>query len=66
MVVSFAEINDVLRTVILKAMASKDFSAPFRMPVMHAGPKGLIVLSQLKTVDKVRFVKKLGAVSTQT
>jgi mRNA interferase MazF len=40
--------------------------APFRVPVTHAGTKGLIVLDQLRPVDKVRLVKRLGAVSKKT
>jgi mRNA interferase MazF len=47
-------------------MTSKGFAAPFRVPLTHAGTKGQIVLDQLRTVDKVRLVKKLGAVSAKT
>lgn len=62
-VISPAELNDNLRTVIVAPMTSKGFTAPFRVPVTHAGKRGLIVLDQLRTVDKVRLAKKLGAVS---
>jgi mRNA interferase MazF len=65
-VVSPAELNDTLRTVIVAPMTSKGFAAPFRVPVTHAGTKGQIVLDQLRTVDKLRLVKKLGAVSAKT
>jgi len=65
-VVSPAELNETLRTVIVAPMTSKGFAAPFRVPVTHAGTKGLIVLDQLRTVDKLRLVKKLGAVSAKT
>ena len=65
-VVSPAEINENLRTVIVAPMTSKGFAAPFRVPVTHAGKKGLIVLDQLRTVDKVRLAKNLGAVSAKT
>lgn len=65
-VVSPAELNDTLRTVIVAPMTSKGFAAPFRVPVSHAGTKGQIVLDQLRTVDKLRLVKKLGAVSAKT
>ena len=41
-------------------------AAPFRVPVMHAGTKGTIVLDQVRTVDKVRLVKRMGAVSPRT
>ena len=49
-----------------RLLASKGFSAPFRVQVTHAGTKGLIVLDQLRTVDKVRLAKRLGAVSAKT
>lgn len=65
-VVSPAELNDHLRTVIVAPMTSKGFAAPFRVAVMHGGTRGLILLDQVRTVDKVRLVKKLGAVSTKT
>jgi len=65
-VVSPAELNDHLRTVIVAPMTSKGFAAPFRVPVMHAGTKGLILLDQLRKVDKARLVKRLGAVSVKT
>jgi len=47
-------------------MTSKGFAAPFRVPVTHAGTKGLIVLDQMRAVDKARLVKRLGAVSART
>jgi mRNA interferase MazF len=47
-------------------MSSKGFPAPFRVPVTHAAKKGLIVLDQIRTVDKVRLVKLVGAVNTKT
>lgn len=65
-IVSPAELNDHLRTVIVAPMTSKGFAAPFRVPVVHAGTRGLIVLDQLRTVDKTRLVEKLGVVSAKT
>ena len=65
-VVSPAELNDTLRTVIVAPMTSKGFAAPFRVPVTHAGTKGQILLDQLRTVDKVRVSKRLGAVPAKT
>jgi len=65
-VVSPAELNDTLRTVIVAPMTSKGFAAPFRVPVTHAGTKGQILLDQLRTVDKVRMSKRLGAVPAKT
>ena len=65
-VLSPAELNDNLRTVMVAPMTSKGFAAPFRVPVTHAGTKGLIVLDQLRTVDKARLSKRMGAVSAKT
>ena len=65
-VVSPPELNQHLRTVIVAPLTSKGFAAPFRVPVTHAGTKGLIVLDQIRTVDKLRLVKRLGAVSAKT
>ena len=58
--------NEHLRTVIVAPMTSKGFSAPFRIPLTHAGKKGLILLDQIRTVDKVRLTKKMGIVSPKT
>ncbi|KAB2318971.1 type II toxin-antitoxin system PemK/MazF family toxin [Betaproteobacteria bacterium SCN1] len=66
LVVSPAELNDHLKTVIVAPMTSKGFAAPFRVPVTHAGTKGLILLDQVRTVDKVRLAKRLGTVSAKT
>lgn len=65
-VVSPAELNDNLRTVIVAPMTSKGFEAPFRVPVTHGGTKGLILLDQLRTVDKARLIKRAGTVNAKT
>jgi len=65
-VVSPAELNDHLRTVMVAPMTSKGFPAPFRVPVTHAGTQGLIVLDQLRTVDKLRLIQRQGAVPAKT
>lgn len=65
-IVSPAEFNDHLRTVIVAPMTSKGFAAPFRVPVTHAGTKGMIVLDQMRSVDKARLAKKMGNVSPKT
>ena len=65
-IVSPPELNQHLRTVMMAPMTSKGFATPFRVPVTHAGTKGLIVLDQLRSVDKQRLVKKTGQVSAKT
>jgi len=40
--------------------------APFRIGINHGGRKGLILLDQVRAVDKTRLAKKLGVVSAKT
>jgi len=65
-VVSPAEMHNSLRTVIVAPMTTKGRSAPFRIAVMHGGQKGLILLDQMRAIDKVRLVKRVGALSART
>jgi mRNA interferase MazF len=65
-IISPPELNEHLRTVIVAPMTSKSFPAPFRVPVTHAAKKGLIVLDQIRTVDKIRLFKRVGRVNTKT
>ena len=65
-VVSPPEMHDHLRTVIVAPMTTKSRPAPFRVPLSHGGKKGLILLDQIRAVDKARLAKKLGNVSAKT
>lgn len=65
-VISPAELNQHLKTVIMAPMTSQGFAAPFRVPLSFQGKDGLVLLDQIRTVDKVRLVKRLGAVSGVT
>ncbi len=65
-IVSPVELNNHLRTVIVAPMTSNGFSAPFRIPLTHAKKKGMILLDQIRTVDKIRLTKKMGVLSPKT
>lgn len=65
-VVSPSEMHDHLRTVIVAPMTSKGRAAPFRIPVTFKRKQGLILLDQIRAVDKVRLVKKEGSVADKT
>lgn len=65
-VVSPAEMHDHLRTVIVAPMTSKGRAAPFRVPVTFMRTNGLILLDQVRAVDKVRLLKKAGEVPDTT
>lgn len=60
------EIHDHLRTALVVSMTSKGFPAPFRVSVTFSGTPGLLLLDQLRTADKVRLVKRLGAFDDDT
>jgi mRNA interferase MazF len=47
-------------------MTTGAHSAPYRIPLTFRGKSGLILLDQLRTLDKVRLNKRLGAVSAST
>jgi mRNA interferase MazF len=65
-IVSPAEIHDYLRTAIIAPLTSKGFSAPYRIPVRHGGRDGIILLDQIRTIDKSRLTKRVGALAPAT
>jgi mRNA interferase MazF len=65
-IVSPPELHNHLRTVIVAPMLTQSKAAPFRVPVLFNRKKGLILLDQIRTVDKTRLVKKLGSVANNT
>ncbi|WP_027796189.1 type II toxin-antitoxin system PemK/MazF family toxin [Paraburkholderia acidipaludis] len=65
-VISPSEMHDHLRTVIVAPMTSKGRPAPFRIPVTFKRKQGLVLLDQVRAVDKVRLVKKEGSVPEET
>jgi mRNA interferase MazF len=58
--------HDHLRTALVAPMTTKSRPAPFRIPVVHGGKNGLILLDQMRSVDKNRLARKLGGVSSKT
>ena len=64
-VISPNEMN-VLKTVIIAPMTSKGFDFVFRPKIRFENKNGLILLDQIRAVDKTRLVKKLGSVDKAT
>ena len=52
-----------LKTVIVAPMTTKGFGFPTRIPCTFQGKKGLILLDQIRAVDKSRLVRRLGTFS---
>lgn len=65
-VISPNEMNHHISTVIVAPMTSKGRNYPTRVSCRFQGIQGQVVLDQIRTVDKIRFVKKLGKISKQT
>ena len=65
-VVSPDEMNHHIRTVIVAPMTTKVRTYPTRMPCRFKGKEGQVVLDQLRTVDAVRLVRKLGRLDRET
>ncbi len=55
-----------LNTVIVAPMTTSCKSYPTRIPVTFSRKKGFIVLDQIRTIDKSRFVEFLGTIDNQT
>jgi mRNA interferase MazF len=65
-VVSPPEMHDYLRTVIVAPMTTGSQPAAYRIGLTFQGKAGLILLDQVRTLDKVRLVKRLGAIHPTT
>lgn len=65
-VISPPEMHDYLRTVTVAPMTTAGRPAPYRIPVSFDGKDGLILLDQIRTLDKKSLVERLGAVADKT
>jgi len=66
LIISPDEMNQHIRTVIIAPMMTKGRSYPTRVPCTFKGKSGRIVLDQIRTVDSVRLVRKVGRISQKT
>jgi mRNA interferase MazF len=62
-VISPPEMHDHLRTAIVAPMTTGSRPAPFRIAVRHGGKRGLILLDQIRMIDKTRLVKRAGVIA---
>jgi mRNA interferase MazF len=65
-VISPDDMNAHLRTVIVAPMTTGSRPARFRIELTLQGQRGLILLDQLRTLDRTRLVKRLGALRPVT
>ena len=65
-IISPPEMHDYLRTVIVAPMTTGSKPAPYRIPIRFRGKNGLVLLDQLRTLDKTRLVSRLGTIGAKT
>jgi mRNA interferase MazF len=65
-IISPAEMHDFLRIVTVAPMITGARPAPYRIPVKFRRKDGLILLDQLRTLDKRQLVNRLGAITGGT
>ena len=62
LIISPDEMNANLRTAIVAPLTTGSHPAPFRVPLRFKGKDGLILLDQIRTLDRVRLIKRMGKV----
>jgi mRNA interferase MazF len=65
-VISPDDMNAHLRTVIVAPMTTGSRPARFRISLTFQGKQGLILLDQVRTLDRERLVQRLGALRPVT
>ncbi len=63
-VISPDEMNRHIGTVIIAPMTTKGRNYPTRVDCLFHGKQGQVVLDQIRTVDRVRLVKRLGQLTS--
>lgn len=66
LIISPDEMNHNIRTVIVAPMTTAGRAYPTRISYTFHGKQGQVVLDQIRTIDKSRFIKKLGSIEPQT
>jgi mRNA interferase MazF len=66
LVISPDEMNRYISTVIVAPMTTKGRNYPTRVPCTFLGKEGQVVIDQIRTVDKIRLIKRLGKIDSKT
>ena len=62
-VVSPDELNAHVQTFIVAPLTTGSHAYPFRVACTFQGKQGHVVLDQVRTIDRERLVRRLGALS---
>ena len=66
LVISPDQMNLYVNTVIVAPMTTKGKPYPTRVGCKFRGKQGMVILDQIRTVDKIRLVQKVGRLDTKT
>lgn len=66
LVVSPDEMNEPLQTVLVAPMTTTLRRYPTRVNLSFRGKTGQVALDQLRAVDRLRLVRRLGAIPPET
>lgn len=62
-IVSPNEMNQYLKTIVICPMTTGTKNYPTRVAVNHDGKKGMIIIDQIRTIEKSRIIKVFGKLS---
>ena len=65
-IISPNEMNDSLSTIIIAPITSNKKKYPTRVKLTSKNVSGMIVLDQIRTVDKKRVIKSIGKTTIKT
>ena len=65
LIISPDEMNNHIRTVIIAPMTTVARNYPTRVSCTFQEKNGQVVLDQIRSIDKTRLVKKLGAIDSR-
>jgi mRNA interferase MazF len=65
-IISPPEMHDYLRTVTVAPMTTGSHPAPYRSRLRFRRRNGLILLDQVRTLDRLRLVRRLGMIDATT
>lgn len=64
-VLSPNEMNKYLNTIVVAPMTSSSKPYPTRVEVRHKGTKGWIAIDQIRTIDRIRIVKRFESLTAK-
>ncbi|QHE94033.1 type II toxin-antitoxin system PemK/MazF family toxin [Pandoraea fibrosis] len=65
-VISPTDLRKHLRSVIVAPMTSSLHASRYRIPAMFSGRRGAVTLDQIRSIDRRRLVRRVGAFDCAT